>query len=49
MTLSELIESKSRKPLAELLTEGAHLSFNEERYGDNYCENHCPLEELSYE
>ena len=49
MTLSELIESKSRKPLTELLMEGAHLSFNEECYGDDYCENHCPLEELRYE
>ena len=49
MTLSELIESKSHKPLAELLACGAHLSFNEERYGDDYCENHCPLEELRYE
>ena len=49
MTLSELIERNSRKPLAELLKYGAHLSFNEERYGDDYCENHCPLEELRYE
>ena len=49
MTLSELIERTSRKPLAELLAEKAHLLFSEESYGEAYCENHCPLEELRYE
>ena len=49
MTLSKLIERNSGKPLAELLLEGAHLKFDEESYGEAYCENHCPLEELRYE
>lgn len=49
MTLTELIESSSRKPLSELLREGAHLKLDEERYGEEYCENHCPLEEQRYE
>ena len=46
MTLSELIESKSRKPLVELLKYGAHLRFNDELYWEDYCEAHCPVEEL---
>ncbi|MBQ3347463.1 MAG: hypothetical protein IJG39_10285 [Synergistaceae bacterium] len=49
MRLSEQIERISRKPKAELLREKAHLSFDEERYGNDYCENNCPLEELRYE
>ena len=49
MRLSEQIERISRKPRAELLGEKAHLRFDEERYGYDYCENNCPLEELRYE
>lgn len=48
MTLSELIERNSRKPLAELLTEGAHLSFNEDRYMKDYCETRCPHANADY-
>ena len=46
MTLLELIESNSRRPFVELLKEETHLKFDEECYGEDYCENNCPLEEL---
>ncbi len=48
MTLHELIESNSRKPMAELLKEGAHLIFDDERYAKTYCESHCPHRYADY-
>ena len=46
--LAEMIKRNSRKPKAELLREEAHLNFNDDNYGREYCENHCPLQELDY-
>ena len=48
MTLSELIERTSRRPLAELLTEGAHLKFSEDEYAKGYCDRNCPYEYAEY-
>lgn len=42
MTIQELIESNSRKPMVELLKEAAHLRFDDEKYASRYCEAHCP-------
>lgn len=42
MTLQDLIEKNSRKPMVELLKESAHLRFDDERYASKYCEAHCP-------
>lgn len=42
MTLREIIESNSRKPMIELMKERAHLKFNEDEYGHAYCEEYCP-------
>ena len=46
--LAELIKRNSRRPMPELLKERAYLRFNEDRYGENYCENHCPFQEAEY-
>lgn len=47
-TLRELIKRNSRKPMFELLKEGAYLSFNEDSYSRSYCENHCPYQYVEY-
>ncbi len=46
--IRKLIEKNSRKPMIELLKEGAHLRFNDEKYASRYCESHCPHRYADY-
>lgn len=47
--LAAMIERNSRKPMTVLQQGESHLSFNDEEYGYDYCENHCPLQEMYFD
>ena len=47
--LRNLIERNSVNPMVELLKVKAYLSFDEEKYGNDYCERYCPNKYAEYE